>query len=283
MSIKTPFLSRNCNNNEKDCQIIELEDKEKIFSFKPQNLISSNNSISNLSKEESLSFLSRVLFLWPFELLKLSQKQTINRETVIKYGRFTSEESTKEFYNNFLDLKKIWGKYRKWRLSPFLFSLIHLNWKDIVFVIILNWILQLMKIGVIFFKRRIVQLFFDREQGNITDYNYLKFAVLLGQSVFGFAIVEGTRLALKHQAKFYEKTLSRKTTNQIILAIYEKFIINKVLQTQIKEGDLIDYIEVDSESMSIFFLHLAKIIVFPFQFILYMIVLYKIFNKAFFI
>ena len=41
-------------------------------------------------------------------------------------------------------------------------------------------------------------------------------------------------------------------------------MINKVLQTKIKEGDLIDYIQTDSESMSLFFLHLAKILIFPF-------------------
>ena len=282
MSLKLPLLLTNHNKNEKDCEIIELEDSEKFSSSNKQTFVSSNNSIASL-KEKNFSIFSKAFFLWPTELLRLSQKQTIDRNTVIKYGRFTSEENTKEFYNNFLGLKKIWEKYKNWKISPFLFTLIHLNWKDIIFVIILNWILQSMKIGVIFFKRRIVQLFYDREEENITDYSYKKFVFLLGQAIFGFGLVEGTRLIIKQQAKFYEKTLSRKTTNQIILAVYEKFLINKVLQTRIKEGDLIDYIEVDSESMSVFFLHLAKLLVFPFQFVFYMIILYKIFNKAFLI
>jgi ABC-type multidrug transport system fused ATPase/permease subunit len=49
-----------------------------------------------------------------------------------------------------------------------------------------------------------------------------------------------------------------------------------------KEGDLINYFQTDTESMTSFFLQISKIIVYPFQFFTYFVILYKIFHVAFF-
>ena len=59
-------------------------------------------------------------------------------------------------------------------------------------------------------------------------------------------------------------------------------MIQKLLQTDMKEGDLINYFQTDTESMTSFFQQISKIIVFPFHFFTYFIILYKIFHLALF-
>ena len=86
-----------------------------------------------------------------------------------------------------------------------------------------------------------------------------------------------------HQLKFKQRELTRKTTSHISLLIYEKFMKQKLLPSNMKEGDLINYLQTDTESMASFFLQISKILIFPFQFITYFIVLYKIFGKALFV
>ena len=60
-------------------------------------------------------------------------------------------------------------------------------------------------------------------------------------------------------------------------------MLQKLLQSNMKEGDLINYLQTDTESMASFFLQITKILIFPFQFITYFFILYKIFGKAFYV
>ena len=60
-------------------------------------------------------------------------------------------------------------------------------------------------------------------------------------------------------------------------------MMQKLLQNNMKEGDLINYLQTDTESMASFFLQITKILIFPFQFVTYFYILYKIFGKAFYV
>ena len=105
---------------------------------------------------------------------------------------------------------------------------------------------------------------------------------MLCKNIACFLGIELFRFVLNHQLKFRQRKLTRKSTAHIGLLIYEKFMLQKLLPNNMKEGDLINYLQTDTESMASFFLQITKILIFPFQFITYFIILYKIFGKAFY-
>ena len=106
---------------------------------------------------------------------------------------------------------------------------------------------------------------------------------MLIKNIVSFLIVELLRFVVNHQLKYGQRKLTRKSTSLISLLLYEKFMLQKLMPNNMKEGDLINYLQTDTESMASFFLQITKILIFPFQFITYFIILYKIFGKAFFV
>ena len=117
----------------------------------------------------------------------------------------------------------------------------------------------------------------------ITNYTDGKFRILLIKNISCFLFIELIRFVINHQLKFRQRKVTRRTTSLLSLLIYEKFMLQKLLQNNMKEGDLINYLQTDTESMASFFLQITKILIFPFQFFTYFFILYKIFGKAFYV
>ena len=164
-----------------------------------------------------------------------------------------------------------------------IFTVLCFNFCGLLYLVFLLFIVQSCKMIMLYFKRRIIQLFVLREHNQIEKFTDTKFRFMLIQEVGCFLIIELLRFVVNHQLKFKQRELTRKTTSHISLLIYEKFMKQKLLPSNMKEGDLINYLQTDIESMASFFLQISKIVIFPFEFITYCIVLYKIFGKAFFI
>lgn len=246
------------------------------------------NSVKDNNSEKKISFCSRLFFLWTVKIMKLSNKGLLKKEIIRESPIFTSPKCKNEFHEDFLFIKRLWegkhnkGGFNKWNFSPMIFTVLRFNLTGLLTLLFLLFIVQSCKMVMLIFKRRIIQLFFLREQKEIPDYNDQMFRFKLGQNIALFLIIELFRFVINHQLKYHQRKLTRKSTSHIGLLIYEKFMIQKLLPNNMKEGDLINYLQTDTESMASFFLQITKILIFPFQFITYFIVLYKIFGKAFY-
>ena len=243
---------------------------------------------NNLSKDRKISFCSRLFFLWTLDIMRLSNKGQLKKDVIRKSTLFTSTKNKNELKEDFLFLKELWeGKDKKkgfntWKFSPIIFTIARFNLFSFIKLISMSFIVQGLKMSLLFFKRRIIKLFFNREKNKIENYTSNMFRFLLYKNISCFLIIEATRFILNHQLKYHQRKLTRRTTSLISLLIYEKFVIQKLLQIDMKEGDLINYFQTDTESMTSFFLQISKIIVYPFQFFTYFVILYKIFHAAFF-
>ena len=239
--------------------------------------------------EVNISFCSRLFFLWTLVVMKLSNKGKLKKEIISESPIFTSEKENNKFHEDFRFIKQLWegkknkGGFNKWSFSPMIFTVLRFNLTGLLFLVFLLFIVQSCKMIMLFFKRRIIQLFSMREQNLIEEYSDTKFRYMLIQNISCFLIIELLRFIVNHQLKYRQRKLTRKTTSHISLLIYEKFMKQKLLPSNMKEGDLINYLQTDTESMASFFLQISKILIFPYQFIAYFIVLYKIFGKAFFV
>ena len=276
------------NNLEEPLKDIELEiikDDNKILS-----LDSDNNEIQDKKNNEmKKSFCSKLFFLWTLIVMKLSNKNKLKSEHIRDSPLFTSLTKQNEFQEDFNFIKKLWegknnkGGFNKWNFSPMIFTVLRFNLIGLLYLLFLLLIVQLCKMGMLFYKRKIIKLFYSREQNQINNYSDEKFRFMLIQNVSFFLIIELFRFLINHQLKYGQRKLTRKSTSLISLLIYEKFMLNKLLPNNMKEGDLINYLQTDTESMASFFLQITKILIFPFQFVTYFIILYKIFGKSFFV
>ena len=245
--------------------------------------------IINSLKAKKVSFCSRLFFLWTLIIMKLSNKKKLRKNILRESPLFTNKKEQENFNEDFIFLKELWeGKknkngFKTWTFCPMIFTILRFNLVMILFLFFLLFIVQLCKMIVLFYKRRIINLFYEREQNLIKNYSDSKFRLLLSKNIACFLIIELIRFLINHQLKFRQRKLTRKTTSLISLLIYEKFMLQKLLQNNMKEGDLINYLQTDTESMASFFLQITKILIFPFQFITYFYILYKIFGKAFYV
>ena len=266
-------------NNAMELKIINLKlDKNKIEKEESEKL-----------SQKKISFCSRLFFLWTLIIMKLSNKKKLKKEMIRKSPLFTNKEEQEKFNEDFIFIKELWdGKknkngFKTWNYCPMIFTILRFNFIMLLFLLFLLFIVQLCKMIILYYKRRIINLFYEREQNLIENYTDNKFRILLIKNIACFLLVELIRFLINHQLKFRQRKLTRKTTSLISLLIYEKFMIQKLLQTNMKEGDLINYLQTDTETLASFFLQITKILIFPFQFFTYFFIIYKIFGKAFFV
>ena len=240
-------------------------------------------------KKKKVSFCSRLFFLWTLIIMRLSNKKKLKKEMIRKSPLFTNKEEQDIFNEEFIFFKELWeGKknkngFKNWILCPMIFTILRFNLLKILFLLFLLFIVQSCKMIILYFKRRIINLFYEREQNMIINYTDGKFRILLIKNISCFLFIELIRFVINHQLKFRQRKVTRRTTSLLSLLIYEKFMLQKLLQNNMKEGDLINYLQTDTESMASFFLQITKILIFPFQFFTYFFILYKIFGKAFYV
>ena len=239
--------------------------------------------------EKKVSFCSRLFFLWTLNIMKLSNNKKLKKEVIRDSPLFTEKEEKEKYNKEFIFLKELWeGKnnkngFKTWNYCPMILTILRFNLLMLLFLLFLLFIVQLCKMIILYYKRRIINLFYEREQNLIENYTDNKFRILLSKNIACFLLIELIRFLVNHQLKFRQRKLTRKTTSLISLLIYEKFMMQKLLQNNMKEGDLINYLQTDTESLASFFLQITKILIFPFQFFTYFFILYKIFGKAFFV
>ena len=251
--------------------------------------LNEKENIIKLKQNKKVSFCSRLFFLWTVIIMKLSNKKKLRKNIIRESPLFTNKDEQEKFQEEFIFLKELWeGKknkngFKTWTFCPMIFTILRFNLVMILFLLFLLFIVQLCKMIILYYKRRIINLFYEREQNLINNYSDTKFRLLLTKNISCFLMIELVRFLVNHQLKFRQRKLTRKSTSLISLLIYEKFMLQKLLQNNMKEGDLINYLQTDTESMASFFLQITKILIFPFQFITYFYILYKIFGKAFYV
>ena len=265
---------------------LEVIDEVKPLNYEDQQ---EDQKKQNSSPTPKISFLSRLFFLWTLDTMKLSNKGQLKKDVIRKSTLFTSSKNKEKLNSDFLFFKQLWEGndskpgFKKLRTCPLIITIARFNCFKFLGLITLSFIVQGLKMCLVYYKRKIIKLFFNREQNTIVDYTPNKFSFLLYKNISFFLLIEATRFILNHQLKYNQSKITRETNCLLSLMIYDKFMIQKLLETDMKEGDLINYFQTDTETMATFFQQISKIIVFPFQFFTYFVILYNIFHKALFV
>ena len=174
-----------------EIQIEVFDEKKPLNSEDKKDDIKKNN----FSKERKISFCSQLFFLWTLDMMRLSNKGQLKKDVIRKSTLFTSTKNKNELKDDFLFLKELWeGKdnkkgFNNWKFSPIIFTIARFNLISFIKIISMSFIAQGLKMSLLFFKRKIIKLFFNREKNKIENYTPGMFRLLLYKNISCFLII----------------------------------------------------------------------------------------------
>lgn len=140
----------------------------------------------------------------------------------------------------------------------------------------LNFIGDLLKYFQVFVFRDLILHFKYYQNPETTPPTFpLYFAASL------FIAIKIGKTFFHHQSQFFEQVLGVKTVNQVTALIYDKVTKSSVfIKNQISEGEILNNIQVDANSLNVLFTSLPKIINAPINFIITLYLLFKMFGNS---
>ena len=180
------------------------------------------------------------------------------------YKEWYSPKNTKE--NLFLDenafFKSILKTYYLW----------------IIALTILNICIDSLKYLQIYFYDSIIQYF---EYYHSPDkYTPPLFPIYI--NALGLVLIKISKTFFHHQVKFRCSLLGVKAANAVTALIYDKVTRTSIfIKSQISEGEILNFIQVDSEKLNFLFTSLPKILTVPFNLVVSFYALFLFFGKSF--
>ena len=180
------------------------------------------------------------------------------------YNQWYSSKKTKE--NLFLDenafFKSILKTYYLW----------------IIALTILNICIDSLKYLQIYFYDSIIQYF--EYYHSPTQYNPPFFPIYI--NAIGLVLIKISKTFFHHQVKFQCSLLGVKAANAVTALIYDKVTRTSIfIKSQISEGEILNFIQVDSEKLNFLFTSLPKILTVPFNLVVSFYALFLFFGKSF--
>ena len=232
------------------------------------------NSYSKITEEKESEIiypancLSSMFYHWVFSVLWKARKKTIKPHDL---GKISSSLNAKEFLNQ---IKPKWyGKYQfssKYGLFKAVFQANKCNIIYICFLIIVESTLDL---SVITFFRQILIVF----QGKGDEEPMMSLGYLITIMLFAkFCII-----FLFRKSDFQIDYIGTLASVQLDCLIYDKVLKAAQYNNNTSEGELVNFVQIDSEKFCEFLTDSPSTLIVPFQLVFYIYLLFKYFGPAF--
>ena len=148
----------------------------------------------------------------------------------------------------------------------------------IIALTILNLCIDSLKYLQIYFYDSIIQYF--EYYHSPEDHKPPFFPIYI--NAIGLVLIKVSKTFFHHQVKFISQTLGVKAANAVTALIYDKVTKTSIfIKSQISEGEILNFIQVDSEKLNFLFASLPKILTLPFNLIVSFYALFIFFKKSF--
>lgn len=247
-----------------------------------------DQDIQNISKEEKenyyqAGFLSKLFFNWTTYAIGKANKKTlkVNDLTGLEF-QDQARSLVRPLFNNWYgDLTKPQNErkgYYSDKNNSLFFCVFVTNLWYIGFLTILNLLASLMKYSQIFFFRELILHF---KQYHIPNGDAKPFFPLYVTTT-AFILLKIGKTFMHHQSGFLQQILGVKTVNQVSALIYDKLMKTSVfIKNQISEGEILNFIQVDANTLEFLYASLPKIFNAPFNLIVSLYMLFVFFGKSF--
>ena len=162
--------------------------------------------------------------------------------------------------------------------NAFFYAILKTYYLWIIALTILNICIDSLKYLQIYFYDSIIQYF---EYYHSPDKKKPPFFPIYINAV-GLVLIKISKTFFHHQVKFISQALGVKGANAVTALIYEKVTKTSIfIKSQISEGEILNFIQVDSEKLNFLFTSLPKILTVPFNLVVSFYALFIFFGKSF--
>ena len=267
-------------NNDLNSPLTGYEMQDLNLRPHPDNpVLSSSKPPSNFYKA---GFLSRTFFAWTHYVYQKANTSPLKVSDLT--GLKDSDKSKnliKPLYNTWYGTKDKRGYYsteHKVKPNSLFYAVLTTNILYIIFLVIAHFFVNLLKYAQIFFYREMMLHF--KSYHDPSSESKPKLPIYITGTFF--ILVKISKTFAHHQAKFYSQVLGVKTVNQVSALIYDKITKTSVfIKNQISEGELLNFIQSDADSLTFLYTSLPGIINVPFNFAVALYMLFVFFGKSF--
>ena len=162
--------------------------------------------------------------------------------------------------------------------NAFFYAILKTYYLWIIALTILNICIDSLKYLQIYFYDSIIQYFEYYHSPEETEPPFLP----IYANAVGLVLIKIGKTFFHHQVKFVSQALGVKGANAVTALIYEKVTKTSIfIKSQISEGEILNFIQVDSEKLNFLFTSLPKILTVPFNLVVSFYALSLFFGKSF--
>ena len=234
--------------------------------------------LNKLSPYYTSNFLGKFFFNWTRYAMNLANKAPLK---VIDFKGLSEKDQSQNL------LKPLYEKWKSQKAkakninleeNAFFYAILKTYYCWIIALTILNICIDSLKYLQIYFYDSIIQHF---EYYHAPDKNEPPFLPIYVNAI-GLVLIKISKTFFHHQVKFISQTLGVKAANAVTALIYEKVTKTSIfIKSQISEGEILNFIQVDSEKLNFLFTSLPKILTVPFNLVVSFYALFIFFGKSF--
>ena len=250
--------------------------KDSINQQKLENNIEKQD-IKPLPSYYTCSFIMRPSFEWMNTIIYKANKKQLKTSDVS--GLSTKDKAmtlVKPLEDKWYGKDGKNGYVNEASKNAFFLSIVATNYMTIIVLFFLNLIISSFKyiqIAIFFKLTSLFENYINNKTTNKSEF------YLYGAS---FILIKFIKTFAHHQIKFQEEILGERTINQVTALLYEKVTKSSVfMKSQISEGEILNFIQVDADSLKFLYSSVPKIIASPFDFGYGLYKLFSIFGFSF--
>ena len=277
----------------KEVQSEAIDSEQRVIKFNPEAKKESTNVAieikedkENLTPYYKSSILGKLFFNWSRYSMSMANKNPLK---IQDFRGIADEDKSQNLYitlNEKWNQKKDEFQNKKMKENAFYNCILKTYYKRIIILTILNLCCSLLEYLQIYFYDSIIENFECRENGEGENDEEETECPLFPVYVNAIGLVLSKLLTtfFHHQTKFHSEIMGVKAANAVAALIYDKVTKSSIfIKNQISEGEILNYIQVDSEKLNYLFTSLPAIIIIPINIIISFYALFKLFGISFFV
>ena len=274
-------------------QTEEIDNDRRIIKFNSETKKAGNDvSIEIKDDKENLtsyyksSLCVKLFFTWSRYSMSLANKNPLK----IQDFRGIQDEDKSE--NLYISLNEKWNQKKdefqneKAKKNSFYYCILKIYYKKIIFLTILNLCCTLLEYLQIYFYESVIENFECRinKEGKDVEKETKCPLFPIYLNAVGLVLSKLLTTFFRNQTKFNSEIIGVKTANAVAALIYDKITKSSIfIKNQISEGEILNYLQVDSEKLIYLFTSLPAIIIIPINIIISFYALFKLFGASFLI
>ena len=274
-------------------QTEEIDTDRRIIKFNSETKKAGNDvSIEIKDDKENLtsyyksSLFGKLFFTWSRYSMSLANKNPLK----IQDFRGIQDEDKSE--NLYISLNEKWNQKKdefqneKAKKNSFYYCILKIYYKKIIFLTILNLCCTLLEYLQIYFYESVIENFECRinKEGKDVEKETKCPLFPIYLNAVGLVLSKLLTTFFRNQTKFNSEIIGVKTANAVAALIYDKITKSSIfIKNQISEGEILNYLQVDSEKLIYLFTSLPAIIIIPINIIISFYALFKLFGASFLI